>query len=468
MSNPFQIAGPDRALEIATPEAVATNRLGQMMLRASAYTRPGVEKTSFIDAQGGAFSSVGGATSTVNFQIPIQGGAYSVFDRMDLEFTIRNPQAVPIQVAPLWAWIKKISYTTDSAPLLEQYGESLFALECITPTTLAVQEMQGAGFTATQFSQIPQITPAAGGGIISYPNVLTANTNVTTIAPGALVKMILPISADLFLCSKAYAPGMVNQPIQIRVEFNPGTWWCAQGNNQIVLDLFRLTQCGRIYAPVLDNELARLRRGREIAIPSHYITQEIGSIPGAVAGLRTTFTMQNFTGNYSGVFFYLRDATPNASTNLMQWFWNARPQTYDITTGVLVAGSCGNEYAVSEVQIYPDGTLPLYASSQTAGGARGQGGQLKLLAQESCNNRAYILSEIDALNIFPFSDQLWDDLHLFQRHGAVKCVSSAKFEYVPNTTLPNAVPVVIGWKNIMIVLDKTGALVALDDSRAVM
>lgn len=462
MSNPFQIAPAETALEIAFPEAVMKNRKGQMMLRASAYSRPGLEKTSFLDAQGGAFSSVGQAGNpTVSFQVPRHGGAYSVFDRMDLEFTIRNPGAVPIQLAPLWAWIKQIDYTTSSTPLHIQYGESLFALECITPTTLAVQEMGAAGFTSTQFSQVPTITPAAGGGIFSFPNVLTPDTTVTTIAPGATVKMLLPIGTDLFLCSKAYAPGMVDQPIQIRVQFNPGTWFCAQGNSQISVDLFRLTQCGRIYAPVLDNELSRLRNGREIAIPAHYITQETGSIPGAVAGLRTTFTMQNFTGNYSGIFFYLRDATPNASTNLMQWFWNARPQTYNITTGVLVAGSCGNEYKVTDLNFFPDGTLSCYQNGQTTD-------QLKILAQESCNNRAYILSEIDALNIFPFSDQLWDDIHLFQRHGAVTCVSSAKFEYVPTTTLPNAIPVVIGWKNVMIVIDRSGALVAVDDSRSVL
>ena len=462
MSNPFQIAQPEAALEVAFPEAVAKNRKGQLMLRASVWSRPGLEKTSFIDAQGGAFSSVGtSGNPTVNFQIPIGGGAYSVFDRMDLEFTIRNHGAVPIQVAPLWSWIKQIEYKTDSTPLLVQYGESLFALECITPATLAVQEMQGAGFTSTQFSQIPRVTPAAGGGVLTFPNVLTADPLLTTIAPGEVVKMILPISADLFLCSKAYAPGMIRQPIQISVQFNPGTWFCAQGNNQFTLDLFRLTQCGRIYAPVLDNELNNMRRGKEIAIPAHFITQEIGSVPGAVAGLRTTFTMQNFTGNYAGVFFYLRDATPNASTNLMQWFWNARAQTYNITTGVLTAGSCGNEYTVNEVNFFPDGTISCYSNGQNFR-------QLKLLAQESCSNRAYLISEIDAVNIFPFSDQLWDDIHLFQRHGAVKCVSSSKFEYIPNNTLPNAVPVVIGWKNVMIVTTREGTLVAVDDSRSVM
>ena len=459
MSNTYRIAKPSDGLKLAYPHAVDEDSMGRLMLRASAFCKPGIERTFWLDSNGGSFAAVGtAANATLNWLVPIQGGNFSKYDRFDLELTVRNPSLVnPIQISPAFAWIRKISYSTAGAPLLEQYGESLFALEALTPATLAVQEMENTGFTSTQFSQVPSITPAVGGGTISYPNVMTANQELLTLAPGETIKLLLPISKDLFLTSGAYAPNMVNQPINIRMEFNPGSWFCVQGNNQISLDLARITQCGRVYGPTLQSVVDRLRVGKSVRIPSHLITFETGPL-GALAGARQTFTMQNFTGNYSGIFFWLRDRDVNASTNQMNWFWNARPQTYNITTGVLVAGSCGDEYACSDLNISPDGSISLYVNGQTPS-------QLKVLAQESADNRAYLLSEIKAINLFPFSDEFYRDVTQFRHEGgAVNLVSAAKFDYVPVTTNANAAPIVIGFKSVTIIQDSLGKLVCVDEN----
>lgn len=458
MSNTYRIAGPSPNLKLAYPHAIDEDSTGRLMLRASSFVKPGVERTYWLDSTGGSFAAVGGAgNATINFLIPIQGGDFSKYDRFDLELTVRNGGAVPIQITPAQAWIRKITYATGGSPLHEQYGESLFALEALTPSTLAVQEMENSGFTSTQFSQIPTITPAAGGGILSYPNVLTPNPLLTTIAAGATVKLLMPLGKDLFLTSAAYAPGMVNQPIDIRIEFNPGSWFCVQGNNQLTLDLLRITQCGRVYDATLQAMINQLRRGRGVRIPSHYITFGTGTT-GVVAGVRQTFTMQNFTGNYAGIFFWLRDQAVSAAANQMNWFWNARPQTYNITTGVLTAGSCGDAYACTDLNFYPDGSISLYVNGQTPA-------QLKVLAQESADNRAYLLSEIKAINVFPFSDEMWRDITQFRHEGgSVNIVSSAKFDYTAVTTNANAAPIVIGYKAITILQSPLGALSSIDES----
>lgn len=464
MSNTYRIAQPSEGMRLSLPSPIIEDGMSlqgipdALMLRASSFVKPGVERTSYLESAS-SFAAVGGAGNpTVNFQIPLQGGNFSKFDRMDLEITITNITAAPLTITPGWAMINKTSWYTSGAPLLEQYGESLLALESVVPQTLAVQEMENVGITSTQFTQLPAITGAVGAGSFSFPTVLGAKSS-TTVAPGASLTFLIPIGKDCFICSAAYSPGHVNQSINLRIEFNSASFWLLPGPVNGIVTQMRLTQCGRIYGDVLQARINEIRARRPVRIPAHLVTFQPGPV-GTIAGQRSFFTLQNFTGNYSGIFCFLRTRDVNVVANgQMDYYFRSRPLTYNIATGVVVDASCGDNYALTNLNFYPDGTVQLY----TSGGAPSE--QLKVLAQESCDNNAYLLSQIKAMNLFPFSDEFYRDIIQFRHEGgAVNLVSAGKIEYTPVNTIADASLFVIGFKEITIFQNASGQLISVDEA----
>ena len=463
MSNTYRIAQPSEGMRLSLPAPIIEDGMSlqgipdALMLRASSFVKPGVERTSYLESAS-SFAAVGGAGSpTVNFQIPIGGGNFSCFDRLDLEVTITNITAAPLTVAPGWAMINKTSWYTSGSPLLEQYGESLLALETLVPQTLCVQEMENIGFTSTQFSQLPTITGAVGAGSFSFPTVLgTLPTN--TIAPGASLTFLIPIGKDAFLTSHAYSPPHVNQAVNLQIQFNPASFWLLPGPINGIVTQLRLTQCGRIYGDILQARINEIRARKPVRIPTHLITLSTDSQP-VIAGQRTFFTLQNFTGNYAGIFAFLRTRAPDVVANgITDVFWRSRPLTYNIATGVQVAASCGDNYALSGLNIYPDGTVSLYVNGQRSE-------QLKVLLQESADNNAYLISQIKAMNCFPFSDELYRDIVAKRNEGgAVNLVSAGKIEYTPVSTINDASLFVLGYKQITVFQNSVGQLLSVDEA----
>lgn len=463
-SGDYRISKPNPALKLDLPHAIvdgavsSTGKHDALMLRAASFIKPGVERTFYIEAASN-FVAIGGlGAPSVNFQIASQGPGMNVYDRMDLEMTVINTSAAPIQLAPGFAFINKTSWYTAGAPLLEQYGESMMCLEALEPQEIAVQEMDNVGFTSTQILQLPQITGAVGAGSFSFPTVLTQQ-NALTIAPGATYTYIIPFSKDLFLCSPIVSPTHINQPINLRVQFNPANVWCQQGGGVCQVQTLRLTICGRIYQPILQSIIDEKRFRKPLRIPAHLITVTSSDIGVAVAGTTREQTLQSFTGDYSGLFCFLRTRDPDATVNgVTDFFWRARPLAYNIATGVVTAASVGNNYALRSLNISPNGTVSLWVSQALAA-------QGRLLAQESCDNDAYLLSQIKALNLIPFSDTFRNSVKHFNHvGGSVNLVSAGKIIYVPQNTIPDASLIVVGFKQVTIFQNSYGQLQCVDES----
>jgi hypothetical protein len=461
MANTYRIAGPG-PLNVTTGEELTGienpfSRVtkNSLMLRASSFIKPGVERTIFSNATSG-LSAVGTpGQPTVNFLIPRNSGTFSKYDRIDLELSYFNDSGAPVTLSPIASHIYQISWKTSGSPLLQQYGESFVALESLVPQCLAVQERESQGFTSTQFSQITEVTPVATGGVLSWNNVMTP-APILTVANGATIKLYLNITRDCFVTSAAFSPPMCQEDLFIEVQWNDPGFWVVQGANSIKLTQARLQIAGRIYDEPLNNYIRETRMGRTVIIPSHLITIAQNGPTGVLAGVRNEFTLQNFTGNYQAIFLYLRRKTPDASVNQMSYFWDARPQTYSIIPGTLVAGSCGNNYALTDLNIFPDGTVSLYVNGQTREA-------LSILAQEACNNTAYLFSETKVMNLFPVSDTVYNDITMFRHSGgAVNLISSCKIDYTSVSTIADAYPIVLGYKNNFIYQDEQGFLTSRD------
>ena len=463
-SGDYRISKPNPALKLELPHAIvdgavsSTGKHDALMLRAASFIKPGTSRTFQLDSASN-FVAIGGLSSpTVQFLIPSQGPGMNVYDRMDLEMTVINTSAAPIQLAPGFAFINKTSWYTAGAPLLEQYGESMMCLEALEPQEIAVQEMDNVGFTSTQVLQLPQITGAVGAGSFSFPTVLTQQ-NALTLAPGATYTYIIPFSKDLFLCSPIVSPTHINQPINLRVQFNPANVWCQQGGGVCQVQTLRLTICGRIYQPILQSIIDERRFRKPLRIPAHLVTVTASDIGVAVAGTTREQTLQSFTGDYSGLFCFLRTRDVDATVNgVTDYFWRARPLAYNIATGVVTAASVGNNYALRSLNVFPNGTVSLWVTQAEAA-------QGRLLAQESCDNDAYVLSQIKALNLIPFSDTFRQSVKHFNHvGGSVNLVSAGKITYIPANTIPDAAFIVVGFKQITIFQNSYGQLQAVDES----
>ena len=459
-SGPYRIAEAPRGLKIQFPHQLVQDGLGisgkfqAIMGLESAFARPGVERTSFISSSAGDAATIGGPSPTeITIIIPNGGGNFSVFDRLDLSITVRNTSLAPVSLAPAWALIRQINWEVAGLALQTQYGESLFVTEAMTKHNLAVLEMDNCGFTSRQISQITRITPAVGGGTLNDPTILSPSSDLT-LAPGASYTYLLPVGKDVFLTTPVYAPQQVAQPIIVRITFNPGLVWCSAGNSAVQGASVQLIQCGRVYQDVLQTAINDFRRGKEVRICAHQITLSTANTIGVTAGQREEFTLQNFVGNYALITAFLRTRTPNAQVNgVMDWFFRSGPQVYDIATGVQSANaSVGDNYALTNLDIFPDGSTPLYSTIQRTN-------TLRVLMSEACDNEAYILAQSKAITGFPFSDRcardLFDKLWL---GGAVNLVSAGKIEYVPVSTIPDASLIVIGWKELNIWQNAEGLL----------
>lgn len=425
-----------------------------IMAKDAAYLTPGVMRSSWIPNNSG-LNGVGSANpSVVQVLFPIHSNDFDRIDGINISIRLRNKSGAPAVIAPAHSMILGTNWNIGSSPLLQQSGQSMFFLQCITPQTLATQMLEDAGHSTTQFLQQPRfsgLAPAAG--TVDFPLILSPSQKLNVPA-GGVVDLTIQVQ-DCFMSSVLYSPPYISQQVQLQITFQPGNYWCVQGDSIMeALDL-QVNLTGRVFGDDLKAWIRRLRANRQIRIPTHLITS--ATAPDAiVAGAQIDVGLPSFSGDYTCLFLTVRTRDVNIQTNgQMDWYWRTRGTSWNVGAGTVVAPSAGQNYGVENINFATLGSVFLFAQNQRSS-------ILSISTQRASNNEAYLVSQFGdppALNMIPFSLSSAKDIFDFKHTGgAVTLNSSSKVRFNCTTTIPDAAAFIVGFKRSVIFQDEKGEL----------
>ena len=459
-SGPYQIAEGPADLPIKYPFEIikdAPNRDGTrnaLMAKAASFITPGVMRSSWIPNTSGLGSVGTSGQGVVQVQMPIHNSDFNRIDGMNISIRLRNKSAATAVISPGHSMIQSTNWTTGGGSLLQQYGSSMFFLQCITPQTLATQMLEDAGHCTTQFLQQPKFTGmGAASGTVSFPLILSPSDKLT-IPAGGTIDITIQVQ-DCFMTSVLYSPPHISQAVVFQITFQPGSYWCVQGDSIIEATELQVNLTGRVFGDDLKVYINRLRAGRQVRIPVHLITNTTAP-DSIVAGSRIDIGLPTFSGDYTCFFLSLRTRDVNIAANgQMDWYWRTRGATWNVGTGATTLPSAGQEYGVDSIQVFPGGSVSLFAQSQKSS-------ILSVSSQRACDNQAYLVSQFGdppALNLIPFSLSTATDIFDFKHTGgAITVNSSSKVSFIPTTTIADAAAFVVGFKRAVIFQAEDGKL----------
>lgn len=459
-SGPYQIAEGPVDLSIKRPYDVITdapNKTGvrnALMERAAAFITPGVMRSSWIPNNSG-LSGVGTSnTSVVQVLFPIANNDFDRIDGMNISVRLRNKSGAPAVIAPAHSMIQSTNWTVGGSPLLQSTGQAMFFLQCITPQTLTTQMLEDAGHCTTQFQQQPKFAGmGAASGTVSFPLILSPSDKLT-IPAGASVDLTIQVQ-DCFMTSVVYSPPFITQQVQLQIAFQPGSYFCVQGDSIIEATELQVNLTGRVFGDELKRFIRNLRANRSVRIPCHLVTTAVAP-DGIVAGSQIDVGLPSFSGDYCALFLSLRTRDVNVAANgQMDWYWRTRGSTWNVGTGVTTLPSAGQNYGVENINVAPSGSVFLFAQNQRSS-------VLAISSQRASNNQAYLISQFGdppALNMIPFSERVTGDVFGFSHTGgAISVNSSSKLRFTCTTTIADAAAFIIGFKRATIFQDEYGRL----------
>ena len=424
------------------------------MAKAASFLTPGVMRSSWIPNNSG-LSGVGTSnTAVVQVLYPIHNSDFDKIDGMNISIRLRNKSAAPAVISPAHSLIQSTNWTVGGSPLFQGSGQEMFFLQCITPQTLATQMLEDAGHTTTQFLQQPTFTgmgPATG--TVGFPLILSPADKLT-IPAGGTIDLTIQIQ-DCFMTSVVYSPPYISQQVQMQIAFQPGNYWCLQGDSIIEATELQVNLTGRVFGDELKAFIRGLRSGRQVRIPTHLITTAVA--PDAiVAGSQIDVGLPSFSGDYTCFFLSLRTRDINVVANgQMDWYYRTRGSVWQVGTGAVTAPSAGQAYGIENINFSASGSVFLFAQNQRSS-------VLAISAQRACNNEAYLLSQFGdppALNLIPFSQSVASDIFDFKHTGgAVTVNSSSKVRFTCTATIPDAAAFIVGFKRAVIFQSEDGKL----------
>lgn len=447
-------------LQIKYPHDIidnAPNRNGTrnaLMAKAASYITPGVCRSSWVPNNAG-LASVGSSTpAVVTVLFPIADNSFDRIDAMNVSIRLRNKSAAPAIISPAHSLIQSMNWTVGGSPLLQSTGQAMFFLQSITPQTLACQMLEDAGHCTTQFLQQPKFTgmgPATG--TVTFPLILSPSDKLT-IPAGGTIDLTIQIQ-DCFMTSVVYSPPYVTQQVQLLIGFQPGSYWCVQGDSIIESTDLQINLTGRVFGDELKRFIRKLRANRSVRIPCHLITAAVA--PDAiVAGSQIDVGLPSFSGDYCALFLSLRTRDVNIQANgQMDWYWRTAGSVWQVGTGAVTLPSAGQNYGIENINYSSSGSVFLFAQNQRSS-------ILSIATQRSCDNQAYLISQYGdppALNMIGFSTNTAQDIFDFKHTGgAVTVNSSSKVRFTCTTTIPDAAAFIIGFKRAIIFQDEYGRL----------
>lgn len=459
-SGPYQIAEGPADLPIKYPYEVvrdAPNRTGTrnaLMAKAASFITPGVMRSSWIPNNSGLNGVGTSNTAVVQVLFPSFNGDFDRIDGVNISIRLRNKSGAPAVISPAHSMIQSTNWTVGGSPLLQQTGQSMFFLQALTPQTLVTQMLEDAGHCTTQFLQQPKFAGmGAASGTVSFPLILSPSDKLT-IPAGGTIDLTVQVQ-DCFMSSVLYSPPYISQQVQLQIAFQPGNYWCVQGDSIIEATELQINLTGRVFGDELKSFIRGLRQGRQIRIPTHLITTAIA--PDAiVAGSQIDVGLPTFSGDYTCIFLSLRTRDINIVANgQMDWYWRTRGSTWNVGTGATTLPSAGQNYGIENINTAPGGSVFLFAQNQRSS-------ILSISTQRACDNQAYLVSQFGdppALNMLPFSLSSATDIFDFKHTGgAITVNSSSKVRFTCTTTIADAAAFIVGFKRAVIFQTEDGKL----------
>ena len=432
-----------------------TGARNALMAKAASFLTPGVMRSSWIPNSSGGLGSVGGSSpQMIQVLFPAHNNDFDRIDGMNISFRLRNKSGAPAVISPAHSLIQSTNWNVGGSPLLQQNGQSMFFLQCITPQTLATQMLEDAGHCTTQFLQQPKFTGLApAAGTATFPLILSPSDKLT-IPAGASVDLTIQVQ-DCFMTSVVYSPPYVRQQVLLQVTFQPGNYWCLQGDNIIEGSDLQVNLTGRVFGDDLKAFIRKLRSNHQVRIPAHIITSAIA--PDAiVAGSQVDVGLPSFSGDYTCFFLSLRTRDINVTTGgQMDWYWRTTGTSWDVGAGTSTAPTAGQNYGIENINVAPGGSVFLFAQNQRSS-------IQSIAAQRACDNQAYLISQFGdppALNMIPFSHSTATDIFEFKHTGgAIVVNSSSKIRFTCTQTIPTAAAFIVGFKRVNIFQSPEGDL----------
>lgn len=297
----------------------------------------------------------------------------------------------------------------------------------------------------------------------SVVNTVANTTYVDSDTPALYPGKSIPAGGSItisynVLGSPLTQPGYTNLAMgpktTIRFRFANGLQWISAGGNAVTVSDSRLMLQGVTFPDgEKDAIVQRINSGRSLTVPflsPVYRTHQEQST--YTAGIMNDITLNEFLGSYAGVFFYLNNNAPLASSTAASFVGASafvqdvapQTQTVDLTAGTstIVAASYGANYRMNNLTFFRDGATTLYSPDLTTA-------QLEDFSfNMACSGKSYLLPTFKSYYFLPFSTNFRIDmLGAVSSGGGQRFRTNARIRFSTAANLTNTALYVVGFRH---------------------
>lgn len=435
-----------------------------MAAQGAFYTPQIATQLSVAPAQSANLTSIGGATNTfLQFEL----GSDIRIDRIDsvkVTLTLTNPSAVAdCYVAPTPAIFQDVAIALGSAasdPIWVDYPvQSHVGVLKLMEREIALKILAEEGFqdvSSEDTSSITIVSPTQyleNDNPLLYPSIRIPPLGTREVSFYLLAS---PLTAPGFHLALLQGP----QKMAIRFNISPGSVWlsAAGAANVSAAQLnFEGKRSSSIQARTMRNTWQQLDKAMVIGYHRPIVQNFNQGV--FTPTFKNSFTLTNFVGAFSGLYFYLgsnapaTSTTPTAFTGSAAFFQDVSPRilNVDLATPLvtLTAGSNGSQYSVANFNLLRDGVVSndSIALTQT---------QLTTMSMSATNNKSYLIRQTPGAYLYPFGADLNKDI--WHQHGCSsglqRCNGNVTLQFNTSQALTNTALYVTGFLYCELLYDK--------------